>query len=103
MTAFSSVIGYPSVKRQLLPLCEQIKHPKPSQKFGVPLPDAILLYGEHGVGKSLMARALAEESGAALLSCAETNSDTFIKNGGRATVLHQRTHAALSRALHRRK
>ena len=79
MTAFSSVIGYPSVKRQLQLLCEQIKNPESCQKFGVPLPSAILLYGEHGVGKSLMVRSFADESGAALLSCAEKNSDTFIK------------------------
>ena len=79
MTAFSSIIGYPSVKRQLSLLCEQIKNPKPSQKFGVPLPDAILLYGEHGVGKSLMARVFADESGATVLHCAEKNPDTFIK------------------------
>ena len=79
MTAFSSIVGYSSVKRQLQPLCEQIKNPDPSRKFGVPLPDAILLHGEHGVGKSLMAEAFAKESGAAMLHCEEKNPDTFVK------------------------
>lgn len=79
MTTFSSIIGYPAVKRQLSLLCDQIKNPESCQKFGVPLPAAILLHGEHGVGKTLMARALAEESGAELLHCDEKNADTFVK------------------------
>lgn len=79
MTTFSSIIGYPAIKRQLSLLCEQIKNPESCQKFGVLPPAAILLHGEHGVGKTLMARAIAEESGADLLRCDEKNADTFIK------------------------
>ena len=60
---FSDVAGIDEVKAELLEIVDFLKYPQKYQRFGVKLPKGILLSGVPGVGKTLLAKALAGESG----------------------------------------
>ena len=51
---FESVVGYEDVKNEVYEYCDILRNPEKYQKYGVYSPRGILLYGEPGVGKSLM-------------------------------------------------
>ena len=55
MEQFNKIIGYESIKNELKRLCDILSNPDKYKKFGVEIPQGLLLYGEPGVGKSLMA------------------------------------------------
>jgi len=63
MSAFDKVIGYESIKNELLQICDMIHHREVYEKLGAKLPQGILLSGEPGLGKTLMAKCFIEESG----------------------------------------
>ena len=63
MSAFDKVIGYESIKAELIRYCDVLRNPEKYWKLGVKRPSGILLYGEPGIGKTLMAEAFIEESG----------------------------------------
>ncbi len=60
MSAFDKVIGYEKEKEELLQVCDMANHPEKYAALGVKLPHGVLLYGEPGVGKTLMATAFLE-------------------------------------------
>ena len=63
MNAFDRIIGYSSIKRELMQISDTLKNRSAYEKLGVAAPRGLLLYGEPGVGKSLMASAVIEDSG----------------------------------------
>ncbi len=63
MSAFDKVIGYESIKSELLQICDMIKNREIFEKLGAKLPQGILLSGDPGLGKTLMAKCFIEESG----------------------------------------
>lgn len=63
MSAFDNVIGYEKEKEQLYRLCDMAKDPAKYAALGVRLPRGVLLHGDPGVGKTLMATALIEAMG----------------------------------------
>lgn len=63
MSAFDKVFGYEAIKNELLQICDMIHNREVYESMGAKLPQGILLYGEPGLGKSLMARCFIEESG----------------------------------------
>ncbi len=63
MSAFDKVIGYDSIKTELLQICDMIHNKELYQRLGAKLPQGLLLYGDPGLGKTLMARSFIEESG----------------------------------------
>ncbi|SCY81258.1 ATPase family associated with various cellular activities (AAA) [Lachnospiraceae bacterium XBB2008] len=63
MRAFDKVIGYESIKEELIRICDVLKDPEKYKKLGVEPSHGVLLYGNPGLGKSLMARCFIEESG----------------------------------------
>lgn len=63
MSAFDKVIGYETIKSELLQICDMIHNREIYEELGAKLPQGILLYGDPGLGKTLMAKSFIEESG----------------------------------------
>ena len=63
MSAFDRIIGYETIKTELMQICDMIHHSETYEKLGAKLPQGLLLYGDPGLGKTLMAKAFIEESG----------------------------------------
>lgn len=63
MSAFDKVIGYETIKNELLQICDMIHNSEVYESLGAKLPQGILLYGDPGLGKTMMARAFIEECG----------------------------------------
>lgn len=61
-TTFKDVAGITSVKEELEEIVEFLDNPKKYHDFGVKLPKGVLLYGPPGVGKTLIAKAVAGEA-----------------------------------------
>lgn len=58
-----------SIREELtLSVLEPISHPEKFEALGLPLPAGVLLYGPPGCGKTLLAKAIANESGANFIS-----------------------------------
>ncbi len=60
--SFDMIIGYESIKQELKQICDVMLHPEIYGKFGITVPNGLLLSGDPGVGKSLMAKCLCDES-----------------------------------------
>ena len=69
MKAMDKIIGYSSIKRELKQISDTLKNREAYDKLGVSSPRGLLLYGDPGVGKSLMAAAIIEESGRRAYIC----------------------------------
>ena len=69
MSAFDHVIGYWGIKKELEQISDTLKNREIYEKLGVMSPRGLLLHGEPGVGKTLMASALMEESGRKVFVC----------------------------------
>ena len=69
MNEFEKIIGYTAEKRELEQICDILKNPKIYAELGVQLPSGLLLHGEPGVGKTLMARSFAAASGLNVYTC----------------------------------
>lgn len=62
MSKFDMIIGYTAVKKELQQIADTLKNRDVYDRLGVSAPRGLLLYGEPGVGKSLMASAIIETS-----------------------------------------
>lgn len=65
---FDSIAGYEDVKEQFREIVEQLEHPARFSEHGVKAPKGVLLLGPPGVGKTMMAKAMANELNAASFS-----------------------------------
>ena len=63
MRELDRVIGYESIKSELYRIIDIIKNPEKYKKLGVTVPKGILLSGEPGIGKTLMAKCFIKETG----------------------------------------
>lgn len=81
MSKFDMIIGYTAIKKELRQIADTLKNREAYDKLGVSAPRGLLLYGEPGVGKSLMASAIIEECGRKAFICRKDkpNGD-FVKD-----------------------
>lgn len=63
MSAFDKIIGYETIKTELYQICDIVKNRDVYHRIGAKLPRGVLLYGNPGLGKSLMAKCMIEERG----------------------------------------
>lgn len=63
MNSFDKVIGYGAIKAELIRICDVVKYPEKYFRLGVYIPRGILLHGNPGLGKTLLANCFIEESG----------------------------------------
>lgn len=66
---FEKVIGYESIVLELKRVCDVLKRRDEYKKLGVNPPSGILLRGEPGVGKTLLANSFVEECGLPYYIC----------------------------------
>jgi len=60
---FKDVAGISEVKEELIEIVDFLKNPEKYRSFGIKLPKGVLLVGPPGVGKTLIAKAMAGEAG----------------------------------------
>lgn len=63
MRVLDKVIGYEDIKKELYKLLDIINNPKKYEALGVTIPKGLLLNGNPGIGKTLMAKCFITESG----------------------------------------
>lgn len=80
MKEFEKVIGYASVKLELERICDLMKNQEKYHKLGVKTPKGLLIYGEPGVGKTLISNCFVEASGRKCFICKKDEPDgDFVK------------------------
>jgi cell division protease FtsH len=75
-TTFDDVAGMEHAKKELQEVVEFLKSPEKFQRLGAQVPKGVLLVGAPGVGKTLLARAVAGEAGVPFYSI---NGSEFIQ------------------------
>lgn len=68
-TTFDKVAGLDGAKRELQEVVDFLKNPEKYARVGAVIPKGVLLEGASGCGKTLLARAVAGESGVPFFSC----------------------------------
>ncbi len=77
MNAFDKVIGYDAIKKELIRFADVLKNIEKYKKLGVTLPSGILLSGDPGLGKTLMAKCFIEESGCKSVTLRKDKSNGY--------------------------
>ncbi|MFZ2663922.1 MAG: ATP-dependent zinc metalloprotease FtsH [Patescibacteria group bacterium] len=67
---FKDVAGCEEAKREMMEIVDFLKYPAKYRKLGARIPKGVLLVGPSGVGKTLLARAIAGEAGVPFFSVA---------------------------------
>ena len=80
MSKFDKIIGYDSIKKELLQICDMLKNKEFYSNLGAKLPNGILLYGDPGLGKTLMAKCFIDESGLKTFVIRKNKSENFVEH-----------------------
>ena len=57
------VIGYEKIKKEMYRIIDILQDPEKYRALGVTIPKGVLLNGEPGIGKTLLAKCFVKESG----------------------------------------
>lgn len=69
MNQFDNIIGYQSVKNEVIRICDVVKDSEKYKKLGIELPKGLLFHGVPGVGKTLFADAFISECNRTAFIC----------------------------------
>jgi cell division protease FtsH len=84
--SFEDVAGIDEAREELMEVVDFLKHPAKYQRLGGVIPKGVLLVGEPGTGKTLLAKAVAGEAGVAFLSLSGSDFVEMIVGVGAARV-----------------
>ena len=85
MNSFDKVIGYDSIKSEMLRIVDMLKNRERYAALGAKIPRGVLMYGDPGLGKTLVATAFIRESGLFCRTVRRKNGGPdFIKEIGKA-------------------
>lgn len=84
--SFSDIAGNEEAKRDIMEVVEFLKNKDKYDKLGARLPRGILLSGDPGNGKTMFAKAIAKESGAAFFQCSGSEFDEVYVGLGASRV-----------------
>lgn len=79
MSKFDKIIGYDTIKKELMRICDMVHNRDEYIKLGAKLPNGILLYGIPGLGKTLMAKCLIDECDLKSYTVRKTKSGNFVE------------------------
>ena len=63
MKSFENIIGYEKVKNELYQVIDMFKNKEMYKKIGANLPRGVIIYGDPGLGKTMLAEAFIKECG----------------------------------------
>lgn len=72
---FEPVIGYKSIKNEMIKICDIMRNREFYSKLGVSVPNGLLLSGGPGLGKTLMANCIIKASGRKAFTCRKDKPD----------------------------
>lgn len=72
---FEPVIGYKSIKNEMIKICDIMRNSEFYSKLGVSVPNGLLLSGDPGLGKTLMANCFIKASGRKAFTCRKDKPD----------------------------
>lgn len=82
--SLDDIIGLDELKDEIQLIIKLLKNSKYGERLGVKLPNGILLSGAPGVGKTMIAKAIAKEAGVTFISTAASDfQELFVGNGAR--------------------
>ena len=82
---FDAVIGYKSIKKELIRICDIMQNSEFYSKLGVSVPNGLLLSGDPGLGKTLMANCFIKASGRKAFTCRKDKPDGDFVNHIKST------------------
>ncbi|MEK7389052.1 MAG: AAA family ATPase [Elusimicrobiota bacterium] len=99
---FNDIAGVDESMQEILEIIDYLKNPDRYQKMGIDMPKGILLSGPPGTGKTMMAKALAKESGAEFLEIGGSDFAQVFVGVGPARVRELFDRARKIRALRKK-
>lgn len=81
MNAFDKIIGYNNVKEEIYQIIDMYENLEYYKSLGASIPKGLMLYGEPGMGKTILAKALIKE--------AKVNSYLIRKNKSKNDILKE--------------
>lgn len=80
MSSFDKIIGYETIKNELMQISDMINNKSVYEKLGAKLPMGVLLYGDPGLGKTLMAKCFIEECKLETFTIRKNKSENFVEH-----------------------